>query len=145
MKYLLLLLLIGCAGVKTPGAPDDGITPVDGTPYYYVAGTIQLDHNNNWELLQDENHDSINVDHIEVNPNDITVVYSQPAKTVITAGVNMDETFSQLGYWAGPSVGLGKLVINFGQLINGTVQSITTDQLKVGQGNFFFTAILRNN
>lgn len=145
MKKILLLLFILLIGCAKPDPAQNTTTTIVEKPvdnFFYVAGVIQLDPNNNWELLNDGGHTSMNVDHIEVNTYNITVYYTQTVKTIYTAGIFMDETFSGEGYWAGPSIGLSYMVIEFGQLISGSVQPITTDQLKIGQGNFQFLAVM---
>lgn len=85
-----------------------------GTDYRVVAGVLR-NTGSGFTVLDDAAHTPIGIASVSSDATKITVNYSFTAATVGGLVVACDETFAQLGYVPGPSVGLSSSDINISQ------------------------------
>jgi hypothetical protein len=104
---LVMTALISACGTTQQNASQDSSS-------FEVAASLQFK-NNQWELIRDGGHDTLNITHLVEYADRLEVFYSISAKAVYGMSVDTDDALIQIGYVAGASVGTNKVVIYFAQ------------------------------
>lgn len=78
--------------------------------YSFVGGVIRNE-GNGWSLINDTDHEPLDIRKVETTKESVIVYYSK-AEKVISFNVTPDETMASEGYTMGASVGLDKTVIS---------------------------------
>ncbi len=106
---------------------------------FEVAGAIR-NTGSGWSVLSDSQHAPRNVASVTtINGSStsgvVRITFAKTAARVVSLVFAPDETFAQLGYSAGASVGLGYADVRFG--LNGA--AVSPDSVINSAGNFWFT------
>lgn len=91
-----------------------------------------------WELVTTPGHTPVGLSRATCDPRSgaLTVTYTEPIGSIVTAFVTPDETFARRGYSGGASVGLSSMRVYFGTA-DGRSLSCADSRLASASGNWW--------
>lgn len=118
------------------GAAGDG-------SYIDVAGVIRPDASGYWSLIQDEDHEALNVAGVSQDATGIIISFTFAGRKVLTGGAWLDETLASTSQVdkVGPSIGLNSMTLWLGKIDgNGNTSRINPNSVNSASGNLWFWA-----